>query len=179
MDDSRALSRVLSSTTLTALLLATTSITVLVVWTVLRQILFKNPNEPPVVFHWLPVIGSTVTYGIDPYKFFFDCQAKVGVQPRPEKLWDLTNGAVWRRLHFHLTRSQGYRLPRFERQPIHTQWEAKGPERGGDIFRLDNASVWEGRRLRCSQRQVHGAEEGAFCPSTFALKTSRRLCLSR
>lgn len=46
--------------------------------TVLRQVLFKNPNEPPIVFHWLPVIGSTVTYGIDPFKFFFDCQKKVG-----------------------------------------------------------------------------------------------------
>ena len=45
--------------------------------TVVQQILFKNPNEPPIVFHWLPVIGSTVTYGIDPFKFFFDCQKKV------------------------------------------------------------------------------------------------------
>jgi hypothetical protein len=34
-------------------------------------------NEPPVVFHWLPIIGSTVTYGIDPYKFFFAQQKKV------------------------------------------------------------------------------------------------------
>lgn len=33
---------------------------------VLNQILFKNPNEPPMVFHWFPLIGSTVTYGIDP-----------------------------------------------------------------------------------------------------------------
>ena len=49
--------------------------------TVLQQVLFKNPNEPPVVFHWLPVIGSTVTYGIDPFKFFFDCQRKVGKLP--------------------------------------------------------------------------------------------------
>merc|ERR1711939_1295712 len=43
----------------------------------LSQILFKNPNEPPVVFHLFPIIGSTVTYGIDPYKFFFDNKAKV------------------------------------------------------------------------------------------------------
>ena len=46
--------------------------------TVMQQILFKNPNEPPIVFHWLPVLGSTVTYGIDPFRFFFDCQRKVG-----------------------------------------------------------------------------------------------------
>ena len=50
---------------------------VAILTTVLQQIIFKNPNEPPVVFHWLPVIGSTVTYGIDPFKFFFDCQKKV------------------------------------------------------------------------------------------------------
>ncbi len=49
--------------------------------TVMQQVLFKNPNEPPIVFHWLPVIGSTVTYGIDPFKFFSDCQKKVGKLP--------------------------------------------------------------------------------------------------
>jgi len=48
-----------------------------VVLNVLNQLLFKNPNEPPVVFHWFPIIGSTITYGIDPYRFFFDCRAKV------------------------------------------------------------------------------------------------------
>jgi sterol 14-demethylase len=50
---------------------------VVVVLNALKQLLFKNPNEPPVVFHWFPIIGSTITYGIDPYKFFFDCRAKV------------------------------------------------------------------------------------------------------
>lgn len=48
-----------------------------VVLNVLKQLLLKNPNEPPVVFHWFPIIGSTVTYGIDPYKFFFAQQKKV------------------------------------------------------------------------------------------------------
>ncbi|EAS28723.1 cytochrome P450 51 [Coccidioides immitis RS] len=45
---------------------------------VLKQVFFKNPNEPPVVFHWFPIIGSTISYGIDPYKFFFSCQKKYG-----------------------------------------------------------------------------------------------------
>ncbi|KAL4891377.1 cytochrome P450 [Aspergillus ambiguus] len=49
-----------------------------VIVNVLRQLLFKNPHEPPVVFHWVPWIGSTISYGIDPYKFFFDCRAKYG-----------------------------------------------------------------------------------------------------
>lgn len=51
-----------------------------IVANVLQQILLRNPNEPPVVFHWLPLIGSTVTYGIDPFKFFSECQAKVRLQ---------------------------------------------------------------------------------------------------
>ena len=42
-----------------------------------QQILLAQSNEPPVVFHWLPLIGSTVTYGMDPFRFFFECQAKV------------------------------------------------------------------------------------------------------
>ena len=44
---------------------------------ILQQILLRRSNEPPVVFHWLPVIGNTITYGIDPFKFFSNCQAKV------------------------------------------------------------------------------------------------------
>ena len=48
-----------------------------VVLNVLKQLLLKKPNEPPMVFHWLPVIGSTVTYGMDPFAFFFRNQKKV------------------------------------------------------------------------------------------------------
>ncbi|KAM0803160.1 cytochrome P450 [Usnea florida] len=49
-----------------------------IVTNVLQQTLLARPNEPPVVFHWFPLIGSTVTYGIDPFKFFFKCKAKYG-----------------------------------------------------------------------------------------------------
>ncbi|TFA98484.1 Eburicol 14-alpha-demethylase [Trichoderma ghanense] len=49
-----------------------------VVINVLQQLLFKNPNEPPMVFHWFPFIGSTVIYGMDPPKFFRDNRAKYG-----------------------------------------------------------------------------------------------------
>jgi sterol 14-demethylase len=38
----------------------------------------RNSSDPPVVFHWVPIIGSTITYGIDPYKFFFSCREKYG-----------------------------------------------------------------------------------------------------
>ena len=46
---------------------------------VLQQNLLRDPNQPPVVFHWLPFFGSTVTYGIDPFKFIFQCRAKVRI----------------------------------------------------------------------------------------------------
>ena len=63
-----------------SLLIATVAGTVFaaaVLLNVLAQLLFKNPNEPPVVFHWVPFLGSTIAYGIDPYKFFFACREKV------------------------------------------------------------------------------------------------------
>ncbi|KAF3937641.1 hypothetical protein ABW19_dt0209394 [Dactylella cylindrospora] len=49
-----------------------------VVINVLNQLLFKDPNQPPVVFHWFPFIGSTVIYGMEPYKFFDKCQKQYG-----------------------------------------------------------------------------------------------------
>jgi hypothetical protein len=53
-------------------------IALLIVGNVLKQLLFKNPKEPPVVFHVVPFIGSTIEYGIDPVKFFDKCKTKVG-----------------------------------------------------------------------------------------------------
>jgi len=52
-------------------------LSVTVFFNVLQQLLFKNPNEPPLVFHWFPVIGSTITYGINPPRFFKENRAKV------------------------------------------------------------------------------------------------------
>lgn len=49
-----------------------------IVLNVLSQLLFKIPNEPPLVFHWVPFFGNTIVYGVDPYKFFFGCREKVG-----------------------------------------------------------------------------------------------------
>ncbi|KAL1882741.1 hypothetical protein VTK73DRAFT_1261 [Phialemonium thermophilum] len=53
-------------------------ITISVVINVLKQALFRNPNEPPLVFHWFPFIGSTITYGMDPPRFFKENRAKYG-----------------------------------------------------------------------------------------------------
>ncbi|KAI0136541.1 cytochrome P450 51 [Xylariales sp. AK1849] len=45
---------------------------------VTKQLLFKNPNEPPMVFSWFPIVGSTITYGMDPPRFFHENRAKFG-----------------------------------------------------------------------------------------------------
>jgi sterol 14-demethylase len=66
-----------STSTLIALSFAT-FITFAILLNVASQILFRNPNEPPIVFHWVPIIGSTISYGIDPYSFFFNCREKYG-----------------------------------------------------------------------------------------------------
>ncbi|KAL6886566.1 cytochrome P450 51B [Trichoderma longibrachiatum] len=57
---------------------AASFIALAVILNVLQQLLFKSPNEPPMVFHWFPFIGSTVIYGMDPPKFFRENRAKYG-----------------------------------------------------------------------------------------------------
>ncbi|KAF7545539.1 hypothetical protein G7Z17_g9090 [Cylindrodendrum hubeiense] len=56
----------------------TTFIVLSVVLNVIGQLLPTNSNEPPLVFHWFPFIGSTVTYGMDPPTFFKENRAKFG-----------------------------------------------------------------------------------------------------
>ncbi|KAJ9473842.1 Lanosterol 14-alpha demethylase [Pseudozyma hubeiensis] len=52
---------------------------VAIVLNVASQVLLPpSKSSPPVVFHFVPVIGSAIYYGIDPYKFFFECRAKYG-----------------------------------------------------------------------------------------------------
>lgn len=65
---------------------------VIVAVNVAQQLLFKNPNEPPLVFHWFPVIGSTITYGMDPPAFFKANREKVRFIAH--RLPDLTTRAI-------------------------------------------------------------------------------------
>ncbi|TFK75170.1 cytochrome P450 [Pluteus cervinus] len=52
---------------------------IVIILNVLRQLIIpRNPSEPPVVFHWLPFVGSAVSYGNDPLNFFFSCREKYG-----------------------------------------------------------------------------------------------------
>ncbi|KAJ2926833.1 hypothetical protein H1R20_g10257, partial [Candolleomyces eurysporus] len=46
---------------------------------VLRQLIIpRRASTPPEVFHWIPFLGSAISYGNDPLKFFFDCREKYG-----------------------------------------------------------------------------------------------------
>jgi len=67
-----------TSTWTGVLFLAASVIAGVILLNVLRQLLIRNPAEPPLVFHLFPFIGSTIAYGIDPYKFFFACREKYG-----------------------------------------------------------------------------------------------------
>jgi sterol 14alpha-demethylase len=60
------------------LFLAGSVITGVILLNVLQQLVFRNPNEPPLVFHLVPFIGNTIEYGMEPYKFFFKCRQKYG-----------------------------------------------------------------------------------------------------
>ena len=44
----------------------------------MKKLPIKSSSSPPMVFHIVPFIGSTITYGMDPYKFMFDNRKKVG-----------------------------------------------------------------------------------------------------
>lgn len=66
-----------ASQVLTAATLSVCFIISAVLLNVLRQLLLRNPKEPPIVFHWVPFVGNAVSYGIDPYRFFSECQKKV------------------------------------------------------------------------------------------------------
>ncbi|KAF5342001.1 hypothetical protein D9611_001447 [Ephemerocybe angulata] len=43
-----------------------------------QLIIPRKATDPPVVFHWLPFVGSAISYGNDPLKFFFECREKYG-----------------------------------------------------------------------------------------------------
>ncbi|CAG8606067.1 5058_t:CDS:2 [Acaulospora morrowiae] len=46
----------------------------------LKNVLYARPhsNEPPIVPYWVPFVGSAVTMGIDPIKFYRENQKKYG-----------------------------------------------------------------------------------------------------
>ncbi|KZF23575.1 Cyp51A [Xylona heveae TC161] len=57
---------------------AAVGVLVLVGLNLTRQVFFQNKSEPPLVFHWIPFLGNTISYGLDPYAFFSSCRQKYG-----------------------------------------------------------------------------------------------------
>ncbi|KAJ7455210.1 lanosterol 14-alpha-demethylase [Mycena galericulata] len=43
-----------------------------------QKIVPRKASDPPLVFHWLPIVGSAIWYGNDPINFFQACQEKYG-----------------------------------------------------------------------------------------------------
>ena len=77
-----------------------------IVVNVLQQLLIKKRNEPPVVFHWVPFFGSTVTYGIDPYEFFFSAREKVDASILFKSIADSKSSTAMCLHSFYLGRKQ-------------------------------------------------------------------------
>jgi hypothetical protein len=101
-----------------------------VVLNVLSQVLLKNPNHPPMVFHWFPWVGSTVTYGMDPYKFFFANKEKVrGVNSRRGKTFCANKNVARRCLHLHSARQEDDRVLGYQGQQLHSERQGQGRQR--------------------------------------------------
>ncbi|KAG7089429.1 hypothetical protein E1B28_011115 [Marasmius oreades] len=43
-----------------------------------QLVLPRRKSDPPVVFHWFPIVGSAISYGNDPVNFFLRCREKYG-----------------------------------------------------------------------------------------------------
>jgi hypothetical protein len=54
---------------------------------------------------------------------------------------------VWRLFHVHFTRKEDYSIPREERQRLHSQWQAEGCQRGGNLYRFNHTGLWRRRGL--------------------------------
>ena len=60
------------------LLGGTAFITIAILLNIVRQLFFYDRNAPPVAFHIVPILGNAVTYGMDPFNFFFSNHEKYG-----------------------------------------------------------------------------------------------------
>ncbi|KAJ7649989.1 lanosterol 14-alpha-demethylase [Roridomyces roridus] len=43
-----------------------------------QKLIPRRASDPPLVFHWLPIVGSAIAYGNDPVAFFTSCQEQYG-----------------------------------------------------------------------------------------------------
>jgi hypothetical protein len=74
------------------LVLLTVSIFLSIITYILGRLLFKSKNQPPLVFSWFPLIGSTLEYGADPFRFYFKYREKVCLSRLPFESWSIKTG---------------------------------------------------------------------------------------
>ncbi|KAK6958286.1 Sterol 14-alpha demethylase [Daldinia eschscholtzii] len=53
-------------------------LTLTVAINVLWQLIPRSKSEPPLVFHWIPFVGSAISYGLNPFEFFTKCRKHHG-----------------------------------------------------------------------------------------------------
>lgn len=87
-----------------------------------QKCLPRDPSLPPLVFHYFPIIGSAVTYGMDPYTFFEKNRELVSLgsnqRDKWAKLWwaigNKVKVDVWVSWHF----SESFSRKKRERQEM-------------------------------------------------------------
>ena len=57
------------------------------------QLAPRDPKRPPLVFHYVPVLGCAVSYGMDPLGFLDDCRRRVRAPLSPRSLCRSRAGA--------------------------------------------------------------------------------------
>lgn len=114
---------------------------VAIVLNVLRQLLWpRDRSLPPEVFHWIPIVGSSISYGHDPLGFFFKCREKYG---------DVFTFILFGR---KVTVALGPKGNNFVLGGKSTFFSAV-------TIAPHDSSLRQGRRLRRSKRCVHGTKE--------------------
>jgi len=88
----------------------------------IEQLIPRRKSDPPLVFHWIPIIGSAIEYGNNPLKFFLTCREKVCLYVY--SISSFAQGAiVWRCLHVHSSRSSRDSCSWTQRQQLRLGWK--------------------------------------------------------
>lgn len=119
-----------------------------VVLNVLYQLFWpRDPTKPPVVFHYVPILGCAVSYGMDPYKFLFDARDKVSqllsfisILTRSlliSFVFENNTIPVWTCLHLSSSRQEYYRSSRSIREWFRIEWKTSSCECRGSLHSFD------------------------------------------
>lgn len=105
---------------------------------VLYQKLPRKPDEPPLVFHWLPFFGNAVAYGLDPCGFFEKCREQVRnlLVAFAELLSNLF--LAWRCFHLCPLWPEDSRLSWYRRQRLRPQQPSPRCQRRRNLRSIDD-----------------------------------------